>query len=517
MRIISRFILLPAALIMVLLISCTDRGPNTPDRPTSLGHYTGQGGHDFIEDFLLQIGSNGSFQGPPRILKHIWTYYPEVGIPPITGGEPQKVPLLILLAPQFGDEWYFFNHGLQELANELIAEGTIEPMAIACVPNDNIFGGYFYAGSSDPAGHWDSFLSSTLLEYLYLFVGSCLSDRLPVGIGGVGQGGYGAFRASILNPGMFVSVSATDGPMDFDGSAGYAGLDELFDDCLTEQNLLGGVTDPPVIDTTWLCNIWDTTAWDSIYQVDSTDTVDWLCTDDSIDVGTGDTICIDSLPLFDSTLVDSIPSDSVCLNSSISRIDTTWPPSWREEFDTSYAHPLSWLFIGGALAFSPNDTLIDTVGIYRPGGLDNYSITLPDSQRYQIDDTMTLITEIISQEQFDFDFHLPFDSNGNIYSLIWNMWLDDNLENLLTNNANSLDSIQMYVVSTPEFAYANYRPQTQSWISTLQGSPYSYTAPQLQVVEYNGYTGNPATNDQYLYDLMRDILIFHSKAFEAQR
>ena len=130
---------------------------------------------------------------------------------------------------------------------------------------------------------------------------------------------------------------------------------------------------------------------------------------------------------------------------------------------------------------------------------------------------MTLITEIIPQDQFDFDFHLPFDSNGNTYSLIWNMWLDDNLENLLTNNANSLDSIQMYVVSTPEFAYANYRPQTQSWISTLQGSPYNYTDPQLQVVEYNGYPGNPATNDQYLYDLMRDILIFHSKAFEAQK
>ena len=222
-----------------------------------------------------------------------------------------------------------------------------------------------------------------------------------------------------------------------------------------------------------------------------------------------DTICIEWIP---------VVTDPYCIDST-QVFDTAWPPSWRELFDTSFAHPLSWLFIGGALAFSPHDTLIDHTGIYDTGdGTNfNYSISIPDSQRYQIDDSMTLITEIIPQEQFDFDFHMPFDSNGNTYSLIWNMWLDDNLENLLTNNANSLDSIQMYVVSTPEFAYANYRPQTQSWISTLQGSPYNYTAPQLQVVEYNGYPGNPATNDQYLYDLMRDILIFHSKAFEAQK
>jgi hypothetical protein len=199
-------------------------------------------------------------------------------------------------------------------------------------------------------------------------------------------------------------------------------------------------------------------------------------------------------------------------------IDTTCPPSWRANFDTSGAWHLSRLFIGGALAFSPHDTLVDTTGVYHitdsgTTGEGKYFISIPESQRFTIDDTLTLITEVVKSDQFNFDFHFPFDCSGKAYNLIWNMWLENNLERILADSAGHLDDVKMWIGTTSEFEFGNYWQQTLSWIETLRNQ-YNFDSTQLQVKEYIGYPGNPATNDQYIYDLMRDILIFHSKAFE---
>jgi len=423
-------LLIVTILTLVLSAGCTDRGPNVPDRPVSEGGIMEELDHDFFQELFLQIGRNASTKGP-RVPLQIKMYTPEGSIPWIHGGQGKPVPLLVLLPPQDGKAYYFFDHGLKQLADELIAEGAIKPMAIACVENAPFFGGYFYAGHSAPAGDYDTLIGRSLLEYLYNSTGGVLNDSLPVGIGGVGMGAYGAFRAVLMNKGVFTSVSATDGPLDFDGPNGDGGFVEMFEKALLEQGLLGD-------------------------------------------------------------------------------------PGWRTKFDSSGAWHLSRLFIGGALAFSPHDTLVDTSGIHQVTSVTSYRMnTIPDSQRYIIDDTMTLITEIVKPDQFNFDFHLPFDNTGKPYSLIWNMWLENNLEQIMLDDpspGSQFRDVRIWIGSSSEFEFGNYRQQTLSWIDWLRHS--ALDPQQIEVKEYSGYPGNPATNDQYIYDLMRDILIFHSKAFE---
>lgn len=528
-------LLLFFTLTLLLAAGCTDRGTNVVDKPTSQGGFLDIG-HDFTQELLLQIGRNVPGEdGLQRVPLELRGYTPEIAITPIHGGQPKLVPLLILLAPQDGNQWYFFNHNLKQLADELIAEGVIQPMEIICFPSDRFFGGYFYAGHSAAAGYYDFFIGGSLIEYLHSTF-PFLTDSLPVGIGGVGMGGYGAFRAALMHRGVFSSISATDGPLDFDGPDGNSGFMELFDDAIIEQGLLGGTTEPPTYDSTWECDViaFDTLWWvcdslgfDTLVCDSVPDTLGWVC--DSFEVDTlGDTVCVDSTAVIDTICAEStfvvdtfcarwipIISDTVCVESTLF-VDTTWPPSWRENFDSSSVWNLSRLFIGGALAFSPHDTVIDTAGIVKIlGGGTYWEIDIPDSQRFTIDDSITLITEIVKENQFNFDFHLPFDSNGQTYDLIWNMWLENNLENILADSVGALDDVKMWIATTPEFSFGNYRQQTLSWIETLRNNGFDST--QFEVMEYTGYPGNPATNGQYLYDIMREMLIFHSKVFQSMQ
>ncbi|HEX2896696.1 MAG TPA: hypothetical protein VHP63_01420, partial [candidate division Zixibacteria bacterium] len=111
---------------------------------------------------------------------------------------------------------------------------------------------------------------------------------------------------------------------------------------------------------------------------------------------------------------------------------------------------------------------------------------------------------------YRYDFHLPFTSDGNAYSFIWdNFWMTEDLENLLDTAANKLNGVNLWVATTNE-ANPNYRQQTLSWINTLNNAPYNYP---VTVRNYEGVPGNPASGDQYLYDLLREMLIFHSQSF----
>lgn len=510
LRYINRWLLVPAVLIL-LAVGCTDRGTNIPPQPTSAGGIVTIG-HDFFRELFLQIGRNTAPKDDvkgQRVTFQIRMYIPEETIPWNHGGQIKPLPLLVILAPQDGDEHYFLNHGLKELADQMIAEGTIQPMAIACIPNDRFFGGYFYAGKSAPAGYYDFFIGGSLIDYLFDGKYSFLTDSLPVGIGGVGMGAYGAFRAALLHKGVFSSISATDGPLDFDGPSGSGGFVDLFDDALIEQGLLGGTTEDPTITSTWVC---DSLGFDTLWFVCDSLGFDSLWRCDSLE----DTICVESTLVIDTLCAKWLPiiGDTVCVESTLV-VDTTYPPSWRTKFDSSSAWPLSKLFIGGALAFTPNDTLVDTTDVYeiRRGGT-GYIIDIPDSQRFVIDDTTTLITDVVKEDQFDFDFHLPFDSTGQTYDLIWNMWLENNLEDIFADSAAVLDDVKMWFGITEEWTFGNYSQQTESWINTLRSR---YDTTQVQVKKYSGYGGFPASNDQYIYDLMREILIFHSQAFEEAR
>jgi hypothetical protein len=234
MNVFVRILVLATILALVVAAGCSDRGTNNPP-PVTIA----EGGpllmtHVFFNELILQI--KNQFQ----ILEMV-AYEPRVSFPPSAGGELRPVPLLILLPPQGKDHYFYFNHGLQQIADELIAKGEIQPMLIACVSNDLVFGGYFFAGHFPGAGDWDAIVGQNLIDHIESF-GLTIVDPDKRGIGGVGMGAYGAFRAAMLNPGTFTSVSAVDGPLDFDGSDGNSGLIDLFGPALTEQGLLGQAT-----------------------------------------------------------------------------------------------------------------------------------------------------------------------------------------------------------------------------------------------------------------------------------
>ena len=90
--------------------------------------------------------------------------------------------------------------------------------------------------------------------------------------------------------------------------------------------------------------------------------------------------------------------------------------------------------------------------------------------------------------------------------------LDDDmrtrLDALLTDaGSGALDGVNMWFATTPEAEWG-YHDMTESWITTLNGAGY-----QPVVVDYSGFNGRPASKYHYLYDLMKEMLIFHSENF----
>ncbi|MBN1213769.1 MAG: Ig-like domain-containing protein [candidate division Zixibacteria bacterium] len=351
----------------------------------------------------------------PFSLLRAAVYTPRASWPP-PFGENLPIPLLILLAPQNGDEFYYFNYGLKEIADALIADSTIIPMAVCCLGNDEVFGGVFYSNSY-PAGFYDDIIGSLeafrLLDQLYANFPFLINASDKRGIGGIGQGAYGAFRACLKNPGIFTSITAIDGPLDFDGPSGSSGFIELFDDVLIEQGLLN---------------------------------------DDS----------------------------------------------FRHKFDSSSNKPLSNIFIGASLSFSPHDTLIE------------WEYTTPPqiniNNRYQLDDTTTLVSHIIGADDHHQHFHLPFTCNGTAYQPIWeNFWLPNNLENILNVSDNQLNGVNIWI-GTCDNAPFGYYEQTRSWITTLTSVNYAYP------VDTVGYDCTEPESSKIRRQIA-DMLIFHSNLF----
>jgi len=169
------------------------------------------------------------------------------------------------------------------------------------------------------------------------------------------------------------------------------------------------------------------------------------------------------------------------------------------------------MFAGGSIAFSPVDTLL------------NYTVTTSTDQqrytyfinnRYQFTDSTTMVTRLVGpgpadvflNENDGFDFSLPFDANGNVYQPVWDRWLANNLENLNGAGTN-LNNVAIWIGTTPEAAHGFYQ-QTQSWITFLEAHGY-----EPVVRPYRGTPDKPAREGEYVYDRLREMLIFHSQNF----
>ncbi|MEW5796784.1 MAG: hypothetical protein AB1772_10545 [Candidatus Zixiibacteriota bacterium] len=468
-----RFVILLTGILVTLAVmfGCEDRGTNI--KKLDLGDLDGWSGvdpsnqHPFVPALSLQL------RNPTEQLLGA-TYLPPEAV---NTSPPQPLPLLVLLAPETGNRFYYFQAGLSQLARELTASGDIQPMIIYCIANDQSFGGYFYA-DSDPGGHYDSIFKyvpgdgkDDLLEYLHRFYPSTIQLPSKRGLGGVGQGAYGAFRIAIMNPGVYTSISVTDGPLDFDHPTG--GLTNLFDQALAEQEAYYFAN--KAVDT---LEVGSTDPWD-VFFVDTT-------------VAGVDTT-------YDTTWVN---------------YDTT-PFSYHRHIDSSYTMPVSMMLIGGSFAFSPNDTLIDydrriSGGTIVIENVDRYSIA--DSTQPNGGDSTTFVGTIVKGDfvshGVDMDFHLPFDSNGNVYTPIWSRWMRNNLDSLYVAQGGSpLDGVSMWF-GTNDGARWGYYQMTQSWIEFLRDEGY-----EIEEHRYGSYSDDPIVHDEYIFDVLREMLIFHSNNF----
>lgn len=461
-------------IILAFVIGCDDRGSNLTTN--DLGDLSGWEGmhpgaqHTFTPALTLQL------RNKLELLLATVYWPPEAEAVPTE----HPIPLLVLLAPEGGNKFYYFAAGLSELIRELTASGEIQPMVVYCMSNDITFGGFFY-GDSDPAGHYDSIFYHTpgtfagggrddLLQMLHRFYPATIELPSKRGIGGIGQGSYGAFRALIKNPGLFSSISVTDGPLDFDGGMGNQGLTDLFGAVADEQRAHYAMS-----------------------------------------------------PKIDSIITTIVGTDTT-------RVTIFFPFEFKRDFDSSITMPLSQMIIGGAFAFSPNDTLMTyerrSSTTFNQDGTVSRRVWLENLVREQIADSLlpgggdstTFIGNMISSGErtrfIDLDFHLPFDGSGNppytTYAPIWDRWMANNLEDMhIAEGSSPLTDVSMWF-GTNRDAKWGYYGMTQSWMNYLKTA---YPDDAITEYQYSGYGGNHITEDEYLFDILREMLIFHSNNF----
>ncbi|HHI03217.1 MAG: hypothetical protein DRP51_02205 [Candidatus Zixiibacteriota bacterium] len=353
--------------------------------------------------------------------------------------EGSPYPVLYLLSPFGETEMFFFSHGLQQVADQMIASGEIKPMIIVCVNGYTGYGGSFF-GNSWAGGKYVDAIGSiqnepatgSMIDYIDFAMNTISDTRFGAGkgranraISGIDMGGYGAMRIAIRYSENFGSVSAISAPLDFDGATGNGGFVELF-------------------------------------------------------------------------------------SQVVENMDTTY-----DALDTSYSDPLRTMIFAAATTFSPHDTDYINPTFY------GYDWNNPQGpQLWHADDTLRITDTLTYFEPFgpisSMKYHLPFYDDTTVagvnedytYQPIWSLWLDNNIESILTDYPGALDTTDILLMTTADADF-NFYQQTLDFSQYLTGLSIEHN-----LDTYSGYDGYPATGERFFYDILRDILKFHSDSFE---
>ena len=167
--------------------------------------------------------------------------------------------------------------------------------------------------------------------------------------------------------------------------------------------------------------------------------------------------------------------------------------------DTSYSYPLRTMMMAAGVAFTPHVIDIDNIiDLFPPMALDSTFI----------DDTLTYINP-----EGGIQFHLPFDTAGNLYQPIWNMWLDNNTTSIIENNPGCFDDMEVALFTTEDDEYG-FNVQTVNFASWLQGHLNMRGINRdLMPINFDGYNGYSSDGGRMLYDILPQILKFHSDNF----
>ena len=146
-------------------------------------------------------------------------------------GDPVRRAVTVYLPPQYDQETagqfpvVFLLHGfkaqnrlwtgsgqpgrglqLQELADDLINRGVIQPLIIVMPDASNHYGGSFYLNSA-VTGNWEDFICRDLVGYIDRTYRTIPQARAR-GLAGHSMGGYGAFLLAMRHPEIFSAVYA---------------------------------------------------------------------------------------------------------------------------------------------------------------------------------------------------------------------------------------------------------------------------------------------------------------------
>ncbi len=137
----------------------------------------------------------------------------------------KKYPVIYFLHGFGQDENAWLHHKLDKVADELIQDGTIEPMIFVMPNAENPLGGSFYTNSIDTDPERNPNLNPKMGFglYEYYFIKEVIPtieakysiDPNRRGIEGHSMGGYGAMKLAMLYPTLFKAVVAHSGPLSF--------------------------------------------------------------------------------------------------------------------------------------------------------------------------------------------------------------------------------------------------------------------------------------------------------------
>jgi len=365
--------------------------------------------------------------------------------------EGNPYPVLFLLSPYGETEMFFFSHSLKQVADRLIASGEIKPMIIVCINGYNGYGGSFY-GNSSAGGRYVDIIGSIQDEPA---TGSMI-DFIDYTMNTISNSRFGAEKGRANR-----AISGV-------GMGGYGAMRV------------------------------------AIRYSENFGSVSAISAPLDFDGATGNGGFV---PLFQQILTD---------------LDA----STHEEFkqmDTSYAFPLHTMMFAAAASFSPHDT--DYVNPqYYP--FDWRNPTGP--QLWNSDDTLQITDTLTYFEPFGpisaMKYHIPFYYDNSVagvnanytYQPIWSLWLDNNIENILADYSGALDLTSVLLMTTADAKY-NYYQQTLDFdahLKSVSSIPLAETSVTHTLNTYSGYDGYDASSERFFYDILQDILKYHSDKFE---
>ncbi|MFH2035969.1 MAG: alpha/beta hydrolase-fold protein [Candidatus Zixiibacteriota bacterium] len=502
----KKFILVFTVLALISINSCTERvdnvvEPNYNGR-TSTDMIVLDGGH--IYAVYLAFSMFSDIASLPQMDTKI--YYPEEYA--FDGSGLINLPVLYLLSPFRANADYYYGHGLIEIADKMIADGEIDPMFIVCIDGAHGYGATFY-GDSWAGGRYTSLIGEktgrspenegAIIDYISYAL-STDTSRAMRGISGFDLGGYGAMRVAIEYSENFGSVSAVSAPLDFDGATGSGGFIPLFQEVASgftsntafrEMNIT--LTDPlrtmmigaACSFSPHLFGVYDP-FYNGIIPNYGAYAADTFFIDDSL--------TLFSLGGPTSNIKFHLPFN---INGDIP--DTL---TYLTYYDTTFAYDTTKM--ADSVFQYVNHLQIDTnqVGFEL---IVETTLVSTDTNFIRVDSIVDYIDTLVDYVT------LSYDTVG-YYDGIWELWLDNNLENILANNPGALNAesteVQLYTVNDD---YYQFGQQTRDFAATLS----SIRGQDMTPINYTGTANYEASVGHYVNEILPAILKFHSDAFRA--